>query len=552
MYQREVHAASLPVPHPGGTDAPRQVVIAGGGPVGLAVALALARHGIPSVVLEADDGTCEGSRAICISRRSLEILDALGAAAPVLDKGLAWTGGRSYYRNEEVLHFTMPHEPGQSFAPMVNIQQYYIEQYLLDAIARYPDLVEIRWQNRVTAVAQDSNGVTLAVAAGDHAYTVRADWLVAADGGRSTVREALGLSLRGMQYEGRYVIVDIAIDAPREVERLAWFDPPSNPGSTILLHQQPDQVWRIDYQVGEHEDAEQAVKPENVLPRVASHLKMMGVTATWEPLWISIYNAKCLTLDSYVHGRALFAGDAAHLVPIFGVRGLNSGFDDAFNLAWKLALAVRGKASPGLLPSYSTERVAAARENMRFGAKSTEFMAPPSPAFALMREAVLGLSAAHAELRSLINPRQTSPAVFADSPIAATDDPAFKAGPAPGATLPDMPLVGPHGTPASLVRCIGKGFTALCFAGAGQDLDDVVPGLRQLCDSGLELDCHLIAGTAPAAGRLADPQDAVRRALDAVDGTLYLVRPDGYVSGRWRQARAGDVRNAIALAMQID
>ncbi len=169
-----------------------------------------------------------------------------------------------------------------------------------------------------------------------------------------------------------------------------------------------------------------------------------------------------------------------------------------------------------------------------------------------MREAVLGLSAAHAELRSLINPRQTSPAVFADSPIAAADDPGFKAGPAPGATLPDMPLVGPDATPTSLVRCIGTGFTAFCLAGAGQDLEDTVPGLRQLCASGLALDCHLIAGTAPAAGSLNDPQDAVRRALDAVDGTLYLVRPDGYVSGRWRQARASDVRAAIALAMQID
>lgn len=552
MYQREVHAASMPVLNPDGTDAPRQVVIAGGGPVGLAVALALARHGIPSVVLEADDGTCEGSRAICISRRSLEILDALGVVAPVLGKGLAWAGGRSYYRNEEVLHFTMPHEAGQAFPPMVNIQQYYIEQYLLNAIARYPGLIEVRWQNRVTGVAQDAGGATLAVAAGDATYTVRADWLVAADGGRSAVRDALGLSLRGMQYEGRYVIVDIAIDAPREVERLAWFDPPSNPGSTILLHQQPDKVWRIDYQVGEHEDAEQAVKPENVLPRVASHLAMMGVTAPWEPLWISIYNAKCLTLDDYVHGRTLFAGDAAHLVPIFGVRGLNSGFDDAFNLAWKLALAVRGKASHGLLPSYSSERVAAARENMRFGAKSTEFMAPPSPAFTLMREAVLGLSARHAELRSLINPRQTSPATFADSPIAAADDPAFATGPAPGAALPDMPVLDAQGMPASLLRCLGTGFTAFCFAGAGQDPDAVVPGLRELCADGLELDCRLIAGAAPAAGRLADPDDAVRRALDATDGTLYLVRPDGYVSGRWKHARASDVRDAIALAMRID
>ena len=105
------------------------------------------------------------------------------------------------------------------------------------------------------------------------------------------------------------------------MERLAWFDPPSNPGSTILMHRQPGDVWRIDYQIRDDEDPAEAVQPENVLPRVRSHLAMIGEDEPWEPLWISIYNAKCLTLADYRHGRVFFAGDAAHLVPIFGVRG---------------------------------------------------------------------------------------------------------------------------------------------------------------------------------------------------------------------------------------
>jgi len=154
------------------------------------------------------------------------------------------------------------------------------------------------------------------VEAGGRQHTVRADWVVACDGGRSAVRELLGLQFQGMQYEGRYVIVDIEQDTQRPVERLVWFDPPSNPGSTILMHRQPDNVWRIDYQVDDGVDTEEAIKPENVLPRVQSHLDMIGETAPWKPLWISIYNAKCLTLGSYRHGRVLFAGDSVKVVKI--------------------------------------------------------------------------------------------------------------------------------------------------------------------------------------------------------------------------------------------
>ena len=220
-------------------------------------------------------------------------------------------------------------------------------------------------------------------------YALHADWVVACDGGRSMVREALGLQLEGTSYEGRYVIVDIELESDRPTERLAWFDPPSNPGSTMLIHRQPDDIWRIDYQLRDDEDPDEAVKPENVMPRVQSQLEMMGETGAWSPIWITIYKANALTLENYRHGRVLFAGDAAHLVPIFGVRGANSGIDDADNLAWKLAFVVKGLASERLLDSYSQERVLAARENLSYGTKSTEFMAPPSFAFELMRQAAL-------------------------------------------------------------------------------------------------------------------------------------------------------------------
>src|SRR5919112_4452766 len=336
----------------------------------------------------------------------------------------------------------MAHDENQKLPPMVNIEQYYIEQFLLDAAEQRSDLIDIRWQTQATRIEAREDGATLRLSTPKGDYTLHTDWLAACDGGRSRVREDLGLQLQGTSYEGRYVIVDIELKSDRPTERLAWFDPPSNPGSTILMHKQPDDIWRIDYQVRDDEDTEEAVKPENVIPRVQSHLEMMGETGDWSPVWITIYKAHALSLEKYRHGRVLFAGDAAHLVPIFGVRGANSGIDDADNLAWKLAFVVKGLASESLLDTYSEERVAAARENLSHGTKSTEFMAPPSFAFDLMRRAVLGLARKHPEVRSLINPLQTAAITYADSRLnaAAEASAAFAAGPVPGAVLAECPL----------------------------------------------------------------------------------------------------------------
>ena len=393
------YSAQLPKLVDGADPHRHSVAIVGGGIVGLASALGLASHGVRCVVLEADDTVCVGSRAICISRRSLEIIARLGALEAFLTKGLPWKGGRSFYRNAEVLHFVMPHDESQRLPPMLNIQQYYIEQFLLDA-AEKSGLIEVRWQSRVQHIASKADSVTLNVGTPLGGYELKAEWLLACDGARSAVREASGLKLQGTSYEGRYVIVDIALRSERPTERLAWFDPPSNPGSTILMHRQPDDVWRIDYQLRDHENPDDAVRPENVIPRVEKHLRMIGERDDWAPIWISMYRANALTLETYRKGRVLFAGDAAHLVPIFGVRGANSAFEDADNLTWKLALVIKGVAGQGLLDSYSAERVSAARENLRQGMKSTEFMCPPSIGFELMRTAALGLAIKHSFVRS--------------------------------------------------------------------------------------------------------------------------------------------------------
>lgn len=534
------HPAVLPPLVTGSESKRHRVVIAGGGPVGLAAALALAKHGIPSLVIEADTTVCKGSRAICLSRRSLEILDRLGTLAPFLAKGLGWTVGRSFYRTDEILRFEMPHGPEQRLQPMTNLQQYYIEQFLVEAAEAQRDLIEIRWGTSLDALAQDADGVALTLRTGGTSYKTACDWLIACDGARSKARQELGLRMNGAAYEGRYVIVDIAVDLYWPVERLAWFDPPSNPGRTMLMHRQPDNVWRLDYQLHPGEDAEAMIRLENVLPVVEAHFRMLGIDKPWHLIWSSTYRASALSLDEYVHGRVLFAGDAAHLVPIFGVRGLNSGFDDVFNLAWKLAYVIEGRSPPALLHSYSHERHFAWRTNIAHAMKSTEFMAPPSSGFRLMRDAVLSLADKHPALRSLINPRQSSVIQYDDSPLntISADDASFTCGPAPGAALPEVKLTDRDGSEVCLTAQLRDGFNLIAY---GVDVRPI---------DGVSMIVVTAASTLPVDGGIAlsDTSGRFAETYDARPATVLLVRPDGHICARWRAFDADSVSEAMAVA----
>lgn len=280
LYFKYPRFASARAPELEGSTTPHQVVIAGAGPIGMTAALTLARYGIRSVLLDRKDTFNDGSRAICIARPSMHILERIGAVEPFLAKALGWRYGRSYFRGEQIYRLEMAHSDDDKYLPMYNLQQQYIEQYLYDAVTRSP-LIDIRWQSEVVDVRQDPERAEIVVASPDGTYALNAASLLAADGARSAIRSKLGLRLKGENHEGRYVIADVRMAHDFPTERRAFFGSVAVPGGTVLVHRQPDDIWRIDYQLADHEQDEHAIAEPNLRRRLQAILDEIGHSGPW-------------------------------------------------------------------------------------------------------------------------------------------------------------------------------------------------------------------------------------------------------------------------------
>ena len=548
-YDYRVHAPWLPSAH--GAQPRHQVVIAGAGPAGMVTALELARHGVPSVLLNSELQVSQGSRAIVFTRRSMEILQQVGVAGRMTASGLPWRFGNSIYQGQTVFRMEAPHDADDRFFPMLNLQQQYLEEYLLDACAASP-LIELRWGNKVVGVQQQADHARLTVDTPEGEYALEAGWLVAADGGRSDIRTMLGLKLEGASYEGFFVIADIRIDLPLPTERLAFFDPVWNPGNTILMHREPHGIWRVDYQLPPGEKPEDALRPESLKARIDAQLAMIGFGGTpWEMDWSSVYSARTLTLPDYVSGRVIFTGDAAHLLPIFGVRGANTAFQDAQSLGWHLAFVLKGLAGERLLANHSAERVGAAREIIDEAGKSTRFMTPPTRGFRVLRDAVLSLSRTQAFVRPLYHWRTSRPHEYTHSVLNSPgdDNALFTAGPAHGAPPRNIRL----GVGDYLLDHLGGGFDLLYFTDAAampQPLQDVIAQVRA---QGVPLRVTAIGAPAPVQGAdqtLADADGHLRQRYGiGASGGAYLLRPDQHVCARWLTLDATRLQAAFRQAL---
>jgi 3-(3-hydroxy-phenyl)propionate hydroxylase len=508
------------------------VVIVGGGPIGLTAALDCARRGIPSVVLDDNNTVSIGSRAVCYAKRPLEIWDRLGVAGPMVDKGVNWKVGKVFSREALIYSFDLLAEAHHHMPAMINLQQYYLEEYLVDACVR-SGLVDLRWKHKLISLNQADDHVVLTIETPDGVFRTEADWVIACDGANSDTRRMVGAAFTGQFFEDRFLIADVVMKADFPTERWFWFDPPFHRGQSVLLHKQCDNVWRIDFQLGWDADPEAEKKPEKVIPRIQA---MLGKDVEFELEWVSVYQFACRRIDKFRHGRVLFAGDSAHQVSPFGARGANTGVQDIDNLVWKLKRVLDGCAPIALLDSYDEERAFAADDNLLNSTRSTDFITPKSETSRILRDAVLELAATEPFARRLVNSgRLSTPTPYLHSSLNTPDEEAFAGLMKPGTNCADAP-VGVDGDKGWLLGQLGNGFTLLCFG-------DAPAGPLKL------------AGEAVAVLRvgheLHDGTGVLTERYDGRPGTAYLIRPDQHVAARWRSFDADKIGAAVKRCLQL-
>ncbi|MFJ3055454.1 FAD-dependent oxidoreductase [Herbaspirillum sp. NPDC087042] len=511
------------------------VVVIGAGPIGLTAALECAARGLPVVVLDDNNTVSIGSRAVCYAKRPLEIWDRLGVAARMVDKGVSWQVGKVFFEDRQVYSFDLLPEPGHKMPAMINLQQYYLEQYMVDACDR-EDLIDLRWKHKLLSIRQEESHAVLTVETPDGVFLMEADWVIACDGANSDTRKMLGAEFTGQFFQDRFLIADVIMKADFPTERWFWFDPPFHRGQSVLLHKQCDNVWRIDFQLGWDANPDEEKQPERVIPRIQA---MLGPDVEFELEWVSVYQFACRRIDNMRYQRVLFAGDAAHQVSPFGARGANTGVQDIDNLVWKLKLVIDGHAPVSFIDSYHEERAFAADDNLRQSTRSTDFITPKSHASRVLRDAVLVLAETEPFARTLVNSgRLSTPTPYLESSLNTPDAGDFAGLMAPGTPCADAPIVS-QGREGWLLKQLGEGFTVLVFGDAPTSAV-AVPGIA----------VQVKTVGAPGSGAdLIDRDGLVAARYGAQAGTTYLIRPDQHVAARWKRFDADQIQAALARCL---
>lgn len=525
--------APYPFVAPPGLTAPEPrhpVIIVGAGPIGLAMAVDLALQGVATVVLDDNNVVSVGSRAICWSKRTLEIFDRLGIGERMLEKGVTWKVGRQFHGQDQVFSFDLLPEAGHKYPAFVNLQQYYVEEYLVDRARDFPDLIDLRFLNKVTDHDDRGDHVVVTVETPDGSYQLETDFYIACDGAVSATRDRMGLDFVGQTFQEQFLIADIEMeDSPfgnnAAPERWFWFDPPFHSGKSALLHMQPDNIYRIDLQLDVDADGKAEAAEDKVIPRI----KAIVGDKPFRLDWVSVYKFRCIKLDQFVHNRVIFVGDSAHVVSPFGARGGNGGIQDVDNLGWKLAAVLSGTAPLEMLGTYHQERSHGSAENILNSSRSTNFMTPKSPIEALFRSEALRLAHDQPFAQKLLNSGRLSVPCSLEGMDLQTPGTAPIP---PGQALVDAPLAGPDGDSWLLHEVQG----AFTMVGFGDVALPQVAGVRRI---GVNQRADYPCFTA-AAGHATRRYGANR---------AYLFRPDGHICATFDSPTAEAVAQAVARAL---
>ena len=507
-----------------------KVAIIGAGPVGLSAALDLANRGIPSVVFSKEETVSIGSRALCFSKKCLEVVHRINprAVSKMLNKGVTWNLGKVFYKDDEVYNFNLLPENGHKIPAFINLQQYYFEEYLVDEINKN-SLIDLRWYSKANYKGQDDEKATLKIETPKGNYSVEAEYILACDGVHSPTRNAMNLSFEGELFEENFLIADITMENDFPTERWFWFDPPFNKGYSALLHKEPDGVWRIDLQLGwEGIDKDKELDQDRIKERLR---KMLGDDCKFELEWTSIYNFRCMRMKEFVHDRVIFAGDSAHQVSPFGARGANGGVQDIDNLIWKLAYVIQNKAPKSLLHSYQEERSPATDENIYHSSNATDFISPKSEISLLFRNQTLELAKVDPFAQKLVNSGRLSDAYkYLDSKLTVPDTDNWNCSLQPGYSFKDV-LVNYKNKNGQLIDILKNEFNLLIFSDQ---------------EHNLELNHNIEVNTLRIPEK---DNEAFASRYDAQKDTWYLLRPDQYIVARGKMLDRKNIQNALDTAL---
>ncbi|MFI9404712.1 FAD-dependent monooxygenase [Nocardia sp. NPDC052316] len=469
-----------------------QVLVAGAGPTGLTLALDLARRDIPVRIVDQATEFFAGSRGDGIQPRTLEVFDDLGVLDAVLAAGIPVPIMRAYLDGEFVGEHRMgePIEPTPAL-PYPNpwmLGQSDTEAILRARLAEFGVRVELGTALRT--FTQDATGVTATLTRGDAEETVRAAYLVGADGGRSTVRKTLGIAFEGSTDESlRMLLGDVRADALDHTVGY-WFAGSDRPMEGIAMSPLPG-GRQFQFAAPLTDDAEPTLA---VLQEYLDRYSGRTDITLSELTWVTVWRPNIRLAERFRDRRVFLAGDAAHVHPPTGGQGMNTGIQDAYNLGWKLAAALHGDES--LLDSYESERRAVAAR-------------------------VLGISTAL--LDKLVDGAEDAMRRGPETQQLDISyrDPGDRGPLVAGDRAPDAPLKDMADNPIRLFDLFrGPHATLLCFGETGE------------LPTGIEAYAVVRPGTTAAGRHVIDVEGHAFAAYHAVDGTRVAIRPDGYLAHR--------------------
>jgi len=514
------------------------VVIVGAGPTGLILANFLGQYGIRTLLIERNPGTVDEPRAVTIDDESLRTVQAIGLIDQVLPDVVQGYGVHYYSWNGALFARIEPTSTEYGFPKRNAFRQQVLARQLRDGLQRFPH-VSTLFEHELTRFTQDAQAVHLSISHAGTIKTINCDWLVACDGGRSSVREQLGIALTGSTYAEKWLIVDL-LDRSTAFRHTRTYCDPARPAIRLPG---PHGVVRYEFMLHEGEDPQQ----------VLDEAQLRGWIAQREPsdalLTITrkvVYTFHARVAERWREGRVFLAGDAAHLTPPFAGQGMNSGVRDAANLAWKLAAVVRGQFGTELLASYQTERKPHARALIRMAERIGSFMQPKSKFVAMLAQGALKLASLYPPARDYVLHLKFKPkprffeGFFVPAPATAML-------PA-GQLLPQHWVELPDGKRVRLDEVLGHGFATLCWADApdhqGHTAELELRQVRVLRQS----EDFLPAMLEPHAIVIRDCEGILGAILDAAGADGVLLRPDRYVLAYWlRGSTASETISILEL-----